>query len=230
MKNKIIAIVVTVVFIAGAGTAIGVTVDRQHSEETASLVNEAVLKALETTTTTTTATSTTTTAATITTTAPAATKKTTTTTEAQTIMNTTIEKHKNLQSNNLDLHDATTTLKKSQENSSNITNSYSQKFYKVAIINEELFNVYITNNGEYVYFKNNNEKETDKVLIKNINDVNFVFYKPVKKKQYDKNKEPYWEVQELFYTMSDEFPPVCLDQNGSTFYFDDDGNRIYYKN
>lgn len=102
MKSKIIAIIITVVFIAGAGTAIGVTVDRQHDKETASLVNEAVSKALETTATTTT--EATTAATTTTTTKPAAAKKANATTEAQTVTDTTHKKYEaiaNKQSNHV---------------------------------------------------------------------------------------------------------------------------------
>lgn len=49
MKNKIIAIVISVVIVAGAGTAIGVIVDKEHDKETVSIVDEAVSKALATT-------------------------------------------------------------------------------------------------------------------------------------------------------------------------------------
>lgn len=192
MKNKIIAIVVTVVFIAGAGTAIGVTVDRQHNEETASLVNEAVSKALETTTTTTTATSTTTTAATTTTTAPAATKKTTTTTEAQTIMNT----------------------EKNMENQKIVTTS---------------------NEAQTIIIDSNNEKNKELEALQSpvhtpLGDV----YKLDSNKEKDKIGY-YWQTTYTFVPDKDDnltasFYVYCLDENDKLFYFDDAGNRIYYKN
>lgn len=117
MKNKIIAIIVTIVFIAGAGTAIGITVDRQHDKETASLVNEAVSKALETTATTTT--EATTAATTTTTTKPAATEKATATTEAQTVTDTkNTEKHKLVTSSNTE--DIRTTNKATEIKSEDI--------------------------------------------------------------------------------------------------------------
>lgn len=173
MKNKIIAIVVTIVFIAGAGTAIGVTVDRQHNEETASLVNEAVSKALETTTTTTTATSTTTTAATTTTTAPAATKKTTTTTEAQTITNTTYKKYEtiaNKQANHGQYADSLDDVNSDNNQQNNAVNVDPPKHAVGEIIkdpdgdyfatnllthDENKFPVYVDCTSNLFYFKNN---------------------------------------------------------------------------
>lgn len=46
MKTKIIAVVVSIVIIAGVGTAVGVTVSKSNDKETESLVNEAVSNAL----------------------------------------------------------------------------------------------------------------------------------------------------------------------------------------
>lgn len=187
MKNKIIAIVVTVVFIAGAGTAIGVTVDRQHDEETASLVNEAVSKALETTTTTTTATS-----ATTTTTVPAATEKATTTTEAQTIMNT----------------------ERNMENQKIVTTS---------------------NEAQTIIIESDNEKNKELEALQSpvhtpLGDV----YKLDSNKEKDKIGY-YWQTTYTFVPDKDDnltasFYVYCLDENDKLFYFDDAGNRIYYKN
>lgn len=183
MKNKIIAIIITVVFIAGAGTAIGVTVDRQHDEETASLVNEAVSKALETTTTT---------AATTTTTAPTATKKTTTTTEAQTIMNT----------------------EKNMENQKIVTTS---------------------NEAQTIIIESDNEKNKEFEALQSpvhtpLGDV----YKLDSNKEKDKIGY-YWQTTYTFVPDKDDnltasFYVYCLDENDKLFYFDDAGNRIYYKN
>lgn len=187
MKNKIIAIVVTVVFIAGAGTAIGVTVDRQHNEETASLVNEAVSKALETATTTTTATS-----ATTTTTVPATTEKATTTTEAQTIMNT----------------------EKNMENQKIVTTS---------------------NEAQTIIIDSNNEKNKELEALQSpvhtpLGDV----YKLDSNKGKDKIGY-YWQTNYTFVPKEDDgltaaFYVYNIDENNELFYFNDDGDRVYYKN
>lgn len=189
MKSKIIAIIITVVFIAGAGTAIGVTVDRQHDKKTASLVNEAVSKALETTATTTT--EATTAATTTTTTKPAATEKTTATTEAQTVTDT----------KNTEKHKVVTTSKESQ-----------------TVIIE---------------FDDENSDEMEAIQSPVHTPLGDVY-----KTDFNKKRDQigyYWQTSYTFVPKESDdlvasFYVYNIDENDKLFYFDDNGNRIYYKN
>lgn len=174
MKNKIIAIIVTIVFIAGAGTAIGITVDRQHDKETASAVNEAVSKVLETTATTTTTTESTTAVATTTTTKPAATKKTNATTEAQTVTDTTHKKYEaiaNKQSNNVQYANSSDDVNSGNYQQNNAVNVNDPPKHAVGEIikdpngdyfatnllthDENKFPVYVDCTSNLFYFKDN---------------------------------------------------------------------------
>lgn len=190
MKNKIIAIVVTIVFIAGAGTAIGITVDRQHDKETASAVNEAVSKVLETTATTTTTTESTTAAITTTTTKPAATEKATASTEAQTVTDT----------KNTEKHKVVTTSKESQTVIIEFDDENSDKMEAIqSPVHTPLGDVY----------KTDFNKKRDQIGY-------------------------YWQTSYTFVPKESDdlvasFYVYNIDENDKLFYFDDNGNRIYYK-
>lgn len=172
MKNKIIAIIVTIVFIAGAGTAIGITVNRQHDKETASLVNEAVSKALETTATTTT--EATTAATTTTTTKPAATEKATASAEAQTVTDTTHKKYEaiaNKQSNHVQYANSSDDVNSGNNQQNNAVNVNDPPKHAVGEIikdpngdyfatnllthDENKFPVYVDCTSNLFYFKDN---------------------------------------------------------------------------
>lgn len=174
MKNKIIAIIVTVVFIAGAGTAIGVTVDRQHDKETASAVNEAVSKVLETTATTTITTESTTNATTTTTTKPAAAKKANATTEAQTVTGTTPKKYEiisNTQANKIQYANSSDNVNSGNNQQNNSVNVNDPPKHSVGEIikdpngdyfatnlltkDENQFPVYVDCTSNLFYFKDN---------------------------------------------------------------------------
>lgn len=210
MKKKIITIVVTITFVAGAGTAAGVIIDKNIKAEDASVAEQTVSSTLPQTSEKDESTET------ITEKKPsnkqAAANSTTTTTEKQTENTTTTTEV------------ATVTIKRAETTKSTTQIYYYYDFYKVAVINEELYNIYkLSGNGpdkgKYTY-KDINDKE---YILNDVNNLNFVSDHQVYEKRFDKNNEPYWETINFRHNGK----PICYDKEGNKFYLDDEDNRIF---
>ncbi len=209
MKKKIITILVTITFITGAGTAAGVIIDKQIKTEEASVSEEMTSSTLPKTSAKAESTETVTDKKVAAKKAPTEAQTTenqpedttTTTTEVATVIKTTAKR----------------------------PIFYYPVFYKVALIDEEVYNIYRLSgdgpdNGKYAYYEDN-DTEKEKHILDNIDNLNFICDFRTDKKCFDKNNEPYWQIIDAVYDNGQDF--VCFDKNGNSFYFDKEENRIY---
>lgn len=221
MKKKIITILVTITFITGAGTAAGVIIDKQIKTEEASVSEEMTSSTLP---------------------------KTSAKTESSETITEKNSESKRSAAKNASPTEAQTTENQPEDTTTTTTTEfatkminqkdtptdkpikYYQTFYKVAIINEELYNIFKLsgngpNVGKYAYYNNNIIKEKE-YLLNDIDNIEFTDCSQVGKKFYDKNNEPYWQPStEILFSKDDYL--ICYDNEGKMFHFDEEENRIY---
>lgn len=189
MKRKIIAIVISVVIVAGTGTAVGVVVKQNNDAKTEELVSVAVSEALATTETTTknstSESATTESTTTESTTASAAAKPSAkaTTTEAKTVLKTEKKQPATIVEN---------------------TDAQNNKIKHSTTANAQ-DNTRVKTPLGYVY-KSDSNKQKDKIGYYWTTDY---MINP------NKNDDIYYE--------------CYIDENNNLFYFDNNGDRIYYK-